>query len=122
MTDRTFDPAAFVDAYRDALAPVHKAQQESLKTFERFARFSYAVAGDYLEAGLAHLQAATNAKNPTELVSRQAELGTRFGEKFSGRVRELLDLTNEVQGTFAQAANEATAKAASSTRRPAAAA
>jgi phasin family protein len=116
MTDRTFDPNAWMDAYREAFAPVYKAQQESLKTFERFARFHYAVAGDCLESSLAQLQAAAHAKSPAELLTKQAELGTRFGEKLSGRMQEFISLTSEVQGHFAQAASDTAAKAASARR------
>ena len=74
MSDRTFDPNAWLDAYRETFAPVYKAQQEGFKTIERFARFQYSVAGDYLESGLAHAQAAFAAKNPAELLTKQAEI------------------------------------------------
>jgi len=112
MTDRTFDPTAWLEAYRDAFAPVHKAQQDGLKTLERFARFQYAVAGDYLESSLAQLQAAVSSKSPAEYLGKQTELGTRLGEKVSGRVHELISLSNEMQGNFAQAANETAARTA----------
>lgn len=126
MTDRTFDPNAWLDAYRDTFAPMYKAQQEGLKTLERLARFNYAVAGDYLDSGLAQAQAAVAAKTPAELMSRQAEIGTRFGEKLYGRVQELVNMTHEVQGTLAQVANEtlgrAVSQAHSQARKPASAA
>lgn len=107
MTDRTFDPNAWFDAYREAFAPVYKAQQESFKAVERFARFQYAVAGDYLESGLAHAQAAFGAKTPADLLSKQAELGTQLGEKLRARAQEFATLASETQGTFTQFATEA---------------
>ena len=110
MTDRTFDPNAWFEAYRETFAPVYKAQQEGLKTLERFARFHYAVAGDYLETSLAHVQAIVAAKSPSELMTKQAELGNRFGEKLSGRVQEFAALASEVQNTFSHVASEAAAK------------
>ena len=48
MTDRTFDPNTWLDAYRETFASVHKSQEEGFKAIERFARFQYAVAGDCL--------------------------------------------------------------------------
>ena len=48
MSDRTFDPNTWFDAYRETFASVHKSQEDGFKAVERFARFQYAVAGDYL--------------------------------------------------------------------------
>jgi hypothetical protein len=66
MTDQTFNPTALFEGFRTAMAPVLRAQQEGLKAVERFARFQYAVAGDYLEFSLSQAKAAANAKTPTE--------------------------------------------------------
>jgi len=112
MTDRTFDPNAWLDAYRETFAPVYKAQQEGFKTIERFARFQYSVAGDYLESGLAHAQAAFGAKNPAELLTKQAEIGTKLGEKISARIQEFVALASDAHGTFTQYATESVTKAA----------
>jgi len=111
MTDRSYDPNAWLDAYRDAFAPVSKYQQESFKAVERLARFQYTVAGDYLESGLAQAQAAFGAKSATELLSKQAEIGTQLGEKLRARAQEFATLASEAQGTFTQFATEAAAKA-----------
>lgn len=113
MNDRAFDPNAWFEAYRDALGPVYKAQQEGIKTFERFARFNFAVAGDCLDSGLAHAQAAVAARNPTELVGRGAELNTQLGEKLCGRVQELMSITTDAQSSFAHFAGETASRAAS---------
>ena len=111
MTDRSYDPNPWFDAYRDAFAPVSKYQQDSLKAVERLARFQYAIAGDYLESGLAQAQAAFGAKSATELLSKQAELGTQLGEKLRTRAQEFATLASEAQGTCNQFATEAAAKA-----------
>jgi hypothetical protein len=112
VTDRTFDPNAWFDAYREAFAPVYKAQQEGFKAVERLARFQYAVAGDYLESGLAHAQATLAAKTPAELLAKQADLGVQLGEKLRTRAQEFATLASETQGTFTQFATETAAKAA----------
>jgi len=115
MTDRPFDPNTWLDAYRESFASVHKAQQESFKALERFARFQYAVAGDYLEAGIAQAQAALGSKTPAELLAKQTEAGTRLGEKLRARAQEFSSLASEVQGTVAgfaaETANRASANA-----------
>ena len=54
MTDRTFDLNTWLETYKETVASFSKAQQDGFKALERFARFNYAVAGDCLEAGLAH--------------------------------------------------------------------
>jgi hypothetical protein len=119
MTDRTFDPNTWFDAYRETFASVHKAQEEGFKAIERFARFNYAVAGDYLEAGIAHAQAALGAKTPTELLAKQTELGSRLGEKLRARVQELSALATEVQGSVATFATETASRASASHKKAA---
>jgi hypothetical protein len=95
-----------MDAYRESIAPVYKAQQEGLKTFERFTRFQYAVLGDYIDAGICHAQAALAAKNPLDLMVKQVELGSQLSEKLRGRAQEFSTLASEAQGTVANFANE----------------
>ncbi len=113
MTDtRTpFDPNAWFDAYREAFAPVYKWQQDGLKTIERIARFNHSLAGDYLESGIQQAQAAIAARNPSDFLSKEAEIGSKLGEKVCSRVQELVNITNEAQGQFSQFASEAVNRA-----------
>src|SRR5262249_39713386 len=90
----------------ETFTSVHKAQQEGLKALERFARFQYAVAGDYLEAGISQSQAALGAKTPADLLAKQTEGSTRLGEKLRARAQEFSSLASEVQGTVAGFAAE----------------
>ena len=119
MTDRTFDPNTWLDTYRDSFASVQKAQEQGFKAIERFARFQYAVAGDYLEAGLAHTQAALAVKTPAELIAKQTELSTRLGEKLRARVQEFATIATEVQGTVATFATETANRTAASAKKAA---
>jgi phasin family protein len=112
MTDRNFDPAALLETYRNAFAPVLLAQKAGLKAFERMARYQHAVAGDYLEWTLSNAQALFAAKNPSELVAKQAELSSKIGEQLRGRVQELTTIASVSQSAMSQMFNEATAKAA----------
>ena len=109
MTDNrtSFDPNAWFDAYRETFAPVYKWQQDGFKTLERFTRFNYSVAGDYLDSGIQQAQAALAAKNPADFLQKGAEIGSKLGEKICSRVQELMSITTEAQGQFSQFASEA---------------
>ena len=112
MSDLNFDPNSIFAAYRNALAPVTKAQQESLKTFDRLGRYQYAIAGDYLNWTLAQTRAAVGAHTPSEFVSKQIELATALSERVRARAQEFVALATEAQTSFTQGVNEATAKVA----------
>jgi hypothetical protein len=112
MTKPTFDPFVWTEALRETFAPVHRAQQEGLKALERFTKFQYAVAGDYLQTGLAQAQAALSSRNPSEFLSKQADLGTHFGRKFSERAQELASLASETEKEFTQFGSDTTNQAA----------
>lgn len=112
MTDSTFDPKSVFDAYRNAFAPVLKAQQEGVKAIDRAGRYQYALAGDYLEWSLAQAKAAVSAQNPAEFVSKQVELATAFGEKLRGRVQEFVTLTTEATTRVVEATKVEVTKAA----------
>jgi hypothetical protein len=119
MTDRTFDPNTWLDAYRETFASVHKAQEEGFKAVERFARFQYAVAGDYLEAGIAQTHAALGAKTLPDLLAKQTELGSKLGEKLRARAQEFATLASEVQGSVTTFATETATRATPSAKKAA---
>jgi hypothetical protein len=114
MTDNrtSFDPNAWFDAYRETFAPVYKWQQDGLKTLERFARFNHSVAGDYIESGIQQAEAAIAAKNPSDYLAKGTEISSKFGEKVSSRVQELMNMTADAQGQFSQMASEAISRTA----------
>jgi hypothetical protein len=116
MTDSTFDPKSILDAYRSAFAPVLKAQQEGVKAIDRAGRYQYALAGDYLEWGLAQAKVAVSAQSAAEFVSKQAELATSFGEKLRGRVQEFVTLTSEATTKVVEAAKVEVNKVAEATK------
>lgn len=119
MSDRTFDMNTLLDAYRESFASVRKAQEQGFKAVERFARFHYAVAGDYLEAGIAQTEAALAAKTPAELLSKQTELNARLGDKLKARAEEFATLASEAQGTVTSFATETVAKASAAAKKAA---
>ena len=120
MTDSTFDPKAIFETYRNAFAPMLKAQQEGAKTLERVGRYQYAVAGDYLEWGLAQAKAAVAAQTPGDFVSKQVELTTALSEKLRARAQEFVTLATDAQTSFTAVVNDATAKIGEVTKKKAA--
>ena len=119
MTDRTFDPNTWLDAYRETFASVHKSQEEGFKAVERFARFQYAVAGDCLEAGIAQTQAVLAAKTLPDLLNKHTELGSKLGEKLRARAQEFATLASEAQSSVAAFATEAATRASPSAKKAA---
>jgi hypothetical protein len=116
MAENTFDPKNVLDAYRNAFAPVLKAQQEGVKAIERAGRYQYALAGDYLEWSLAQAKATVSAESPAEFVSKQVELANTFGEKLRARVQEFVTLTTEATTKVVEAAKVEVTKAAEATK------
>ena len=111
MIDRTFNPETFINATREAFAPVIKAQQEGFKTLERLTRLQYAVAGDVLESNLARVHATFAANTASELMSKQSELHSQLVDKLRERMQEFSTVTSEIQAKFSQIGNEFAAKA-----------
>ncbi len=111
MIDRNFDANSMITAAREAFAPVLKAQQEGFKTFEKFARLNYAVAGDVLESGLARMHATLAASSPSELLNKQTELSSQLVDKLRTRAEEFASVTSEMQTKLGQFGNEVSAKA-----------
>lgn len=103
MTDRTYDLNAWLESYKETVASFSKAQQDGFRALERFARFNYAVAGDCLDAGLAHAKAALSARAAVgaqavaDLLAKQAELSNQLSEKLRARAQEFSNLASEVQ-------------------------
>ena len=119
MNDKTFDPSTFVESFRNSLAPLLRAQTESLKALDRFAHHQYAIAGDYLEYGLAQAKAAVAAKTPNDLLAAQTELSTRLTEQLRARAQEFSTIAAEAQTMLNQFFSEATAKVAEVTKKAA---
>jgi phasin family protein len=113
MTDRTYDLNTWLETYKETFASFSKAQQDGFKALERFARFNYAVAGDYLEAGLAQAKAALSARAAVgtqavaELLAKQAELSNHLSEKLRARAQEFSTLASEVQESVSNFAADA---------------
>jgi hypothetical protein len=119
MTQKAFDLSSLFDSYRDALAPVFRAQQEGLKTIERLARYQMGVASDYLDWSLSQAKAGVGPKTAADLLSAQTALNTQFSEKLRARADEFSQIATETQGTVREWIDEASAKVVDSVKKAA---
>ncbi len=119
MTQPTLDFTALFDTYRQAFAPIIAAQQNSLKTIERLARYQFAVAGDYLDWTLSHAKTSSEPKSVADLVSQQTKLNTTFSEKLRARAEEFTQIASETQGNVTKFFDEAGAKVADTAKKAA---
>jgi hypothetical protein len=119
MNGTTFDPNTLFEAYRKALAPATKAQQEGLNAIDRVGRYQYAVAGDCLHWTLAQAKTAVVTHTPAEFLSRQIELATVLSERLRVRAQEFFTLATDAQASFSQVVSEATATVAEVTKKAA---
>jgi hypothetical protein len=119
MTQKPFDLNTLFDSYRDALAPVFRAQQEGLKSVERLARYQFAVAGDFLEWSLSQAKASVGPKSPADLLSEHTALNTQFSEKLRARGDEFRQIATETQGVVSKWIGETSAKVADGVKKAA---
>ena len=119
MSQPTFDFSALFDTYRQAFAPLYTAQQSSLKTLERLARYQFAVAGDYLDWTLSLAKASAEPKSVADLVGQQTALNTSFSDKLRTRAEEFTQIASETQGAVTQWFDDASAKVAESVKKAA---
>ena len=117
--ERIFDPNMMIESFRSALAPVLRAQAETLKAVDRLAHHQYALAGDCLEYSLAQAKAAVAAKTPNELFAKQSELGNKLSEQLRMRMQEFNAIATESQGVLNQFFTDATAKVVEVTKKAA---
>jgi phasin family protein len=97
MTKTAAEINAFIENSRKLAEPMARFQELTARTTERFARYGYEAAGDYLNLGIAALHAATQAKDLPELMKKQAELANAYFEKQTQRSHDLLKIAGETQ-------------------------
>ena len=76
-----------------------RVPQDRLDALNRFARYQFAVAGDYLEWSLAQCKVTLDAKNPADFLAKQAELGIKFSDRLRTRILELTKSAPEQPAT-----------------------
>jgi hypothetical protein len=119
LSNPSLDPTSLFEAYRQALVPAAKVQEESLHIIERMGRYQYAVAGECLHWTLAQAKAAVTPKTPAEFLSRQMELATVLSERLRLRGQEFVSLATDLQTSLSHVVEEATAAVAEVTKKAA---
>jgi phasin family protein len=102
MTNPAAEINAFIDSAKKYAEPALKFQALSAKSFERFAKFGYELAGDYLHFGIAALHATSAAKDLPGLVKSHTELAQSQFEKQAQRSQDLVKLATSVQSEATQ--------------------
>ena len=102
MTNTTAEINAFIENSRKLAEPVARLQTLTARTFERFARYQYEVAGDFLNLGVAAMHAATQAKDLPELLKKQTEFANAYVEKTTQRSQDFMKLAGEAQADMTQ--------------------
>ena len=104
----TIDFTTYTDFSKRAFAPILKLQEATAKSIEQMAKYQYDVAGDYLTYGIDQLHAATKAKDPAELFSKQVELASTFFDKVTKRSQQFTKLVTDAQASVTTVIEEST--------------
>jgi hypothetical protein len=102
MINTATEMNAFTENSRKLAEPVARLQAQTARAFERFARYTYEVSGDYLNLSIATLHAATQAKDFPEMLKKQSELVNAYYEKQTQRSQDLLRIAGEAQADVSQ--------------------
>jgi phasin family protein len=99
--DRVFDMQNRI------FSPFIRFNELAVRNFEQAARFGYEVAGDMLELTIAQARAASEAKDPAALVTRQSELAAAFMDRQSQRTNDWLKIATRAQSELTTWAGKA---------------
>jgi hypothetical protein len=122
MTNTATEINAFLENSRKLAEPMTRLQALSARSFERFARYGYEAAGDYLNFGIAAAHAATQSKDAQDFFKKQTELANGYFEKHSQRSQDLLKIATEAQSDVTQWIDQASTEFAARTSKTAKAA
>lgn len=108
MAVKLEDFSAYTGFAKRAMAPAAKFNEAVAGNFERLARFQHDMAGDWLQLAIDQMQASVKAKDIGSLVSRQAEIASKFVDKATQRQQAFAKLATEAQASVACWVDETT--------------
>jgi phasin family protein len=111
MAVKLEDFSAYTGFAKRAMAPAAKFNEAVAGNFERLARFQHDLAGDWLQLAIDQMQASAKARDIGSLVSRQAEIASKFVDKATQRQQAFAKLATEAQASVAHWIDEATTAA-----------
>jgi phasin family protein len=109
MNKEIFDE--WIKLSKNAVEPMMRLNEITVRAMERVARQQLDVARDYLDLGTKQATIMGGAENPEDLLSEQGQLVSEFGERLINRAQEFAKIAAETQQAVAEWAEEATKKA-----------
>jgi len=110
MTNEAFEE--WMKVSKNAVEPMLRLNEITVRAMESVARQQLDVARDYLDLGTKQASILGNAERPEDLLSEQGQLVTEFGERLINRAQEFAKIATETQQAVSKWAEEAAKKAA----------
>jgi phasin family protein len=114
MSKEVFDE--WLKLSKNAVEPMMRLNEITVRAMERVARQQLDVARDYLDLGTKQAGILSGAQNPEDLLSEQGQLVSQFGERLINRAQEFAKIATETQQAVAAWAEEAAKKATGPTQ------
>ncbi len=96
---------------KNAVEPMMRLNEITVRAMERVARQQLDVARDYLDLGTKQATIMGAAENPEDLLTEQGKLVSEFGERLINRAQEFARIATETQQSVTEWAEEAAKKA-----------
>jgi phasin family protein len=96
---------------KNAVEPMMRLNEITVRAMERVARQQLDVARDYLDLGTKQATIMGAAENPEDLLTEQGQLVSEFGERLINRAQEFAKIATETQQAVSEWAEETTKKA-----------
>jgi len=106
---------------KNAVEPMMRLNEITVRAMERVARQQLDVARDYLDLGTKQATILGSAESPEDLLTVQGQLVSEFGERLINRSQEFAKIATETQQAVAEWAEAATKKAEAATKKAASA-
>jgi phasin family protein len=96
---------------KNAVEPMMRLNEITVRAMERVARQQLDVARDYLDLGTKQATIMSAAENPEDLLKEQGQLVSEFGDRLINWAQEFAKIATETQQAVAEWAEDATKKA-----------
>jgi phasin family protein len=108
MNKEVFDE--WLKLSKNAVEPMMRLNEITVRAMERVARQQLDVARDYLDLGTKQAGILGGAENPEDLLSEQGQLVSEFGDRLINRAQEFAKIATETQQEVANWAEQVTKK------------
>ena len=87
---------------KNAVEPMMRLNEITVRAMERVARQQLDVARDYLDLGTKQAAIMSGTESPEDLISEQTKLVSEFGERLTNRAQEFANIATETQQAVRQ--------------------